>query len=65
VLPARVSALVRPIRDVTASAETAGDGPAAAPRVSPELTTALFEACAASRRLRLGYRLPGRPADGG
>jgi predicted DNA-binding transcriptional regulator YafY len=65
VLPARVSALVRPIRDVTAAAPTAGAAPAAAPRVSPELTTALFEACAAGRRLRLGYRLPGRPADGG
>jgi predicted DNA-binding transcriptional regulator YafY len=59
VLPARVSALVRPIRDITASAGTAADADngAAHRRVSPELTTALFEACAAGRRLRLTYRL--------
>jgi predicted DNA-binding transcriptional regulator YafY len=66
VLPARVSALVRPIRDVTATTGTSGnsdDAPAAA-RVSPELTTALFEACAAGRRLRLAYRLAGN-ADAG
>jgi predicted DNA-binding transcriptional regulator YafY len=73
VLPARVSALVRPIRDVTASAGSAG--PAGAARhtgssadavypVSPELTTALFEACAGGRRLRLCYRLAGRASDG-
>ena len=55
VLPRRVSALVRPIRDITASAGTPGDADNAAAhrRVSPELTTALFEACAAGRRLRL------------
>jgi predicted DNA-binding transcriptional regulator YafY len=58
VLPARVSAIVRPIRDVTPV-------PASAPpRVSPELTTALFEACAAGRRLRIGYRLRNRPGEG-
>jgi predicted DNA-binding transcriptional regulator YafY len=58
VLPARVSGLVRPIRDVTPpTADTAA-------RVSPELTTALFEACAAGQRLRLGYRLAGRSGDG-
>jgi predicted DNA-binding transcriptional regulator YafY len=63
VLPARVSALVRPIRDVTASAGISdvpyarGDDALAGTRVSPELTTALFEACAAGRRLRLSYRL--------
>ena len=70
VLPARVSDLVRPIRDVTATAGTAGASDAsgdadadaeaearARARVSPELTTALFEACAAGRRLRLVYRL--------
>jgi predicted DNA-binding transcriptional regulator YafY len=72
VLPARVSALVRPIRDVTATAATAdalGDADAdadaqaqARARVSPELTTALFEACAAGRRLRLAYRLGGHGA---
>jgi predicted DNA-binding transcriptional regulator YafY len=62
VLPARVSALVRPIRDAT---EPGGDAQDAAPQVSPELTTALFEACAAGRRLRLGYRLAGRAGDGG
>jgi predicted DNA-binding transcriptional regulator YafY len=89
VLPARVSALVRPIRDVTASAGSAGiagapdasgasdasetsdasgdavaEARARAARVSPELTTALFEACAAGRRLRLAYRL-GSQAGGG
>src|SRR5215469_7854989 len=58
VLPARVSALVRPIRDVTPLPATA------APQVSHELTTALFEACAAGRRLRLGYRIASRSADG-
>ena len=59
VLPARVSALVRPIRDVTVPT-------AAEARVSPELTTALFEACASGRRLRLGYRLAsGSPEDDG
>ena len=58
VLPARVSAIVRPIRDVTPPPATAP------PRVSPELTTALFEACAAGRRLRLGYRLANRSRDG-
>ena len=73
VLPARVSALVRPIRDVTATAGAPGDADdaSARPRVSPEITTALFEACAAGRRLRLAYRLagprrrPGRAGDGG
>jgi predicted DNA-binding transcriptional regulator YafY len=59
VLPARVSALVRPIRDVSAPAGASGD----AARVSPELTTALFEACAAGRRLRLAYRLSGGSGD--
>ena len=56
VLPARVASLVRPIRDVTAAAPGATR---AAPHVSPELTTALFEACAGGRRLRLVYRLAG------
>jgi predicted DNA-binding transcriptional regulator YafY len=68
VLPARVSALVRPIRDVTTGASAVPyarglDSPAAA-RVSPELTTALFEACAAGRRLRIGYRLSSRSGEG-
>ena len=62
VLPARVSALVRPIRDVTAPAGTPG---AAGARVSPDVTTALFEACAAGRPLRLAYRLAGRGEDRG
>jgi predicted DNA-binding transcriptional regulator YafY len=58
VLPARVSAIVRPIRDVTPT-------PAAAvPQVSPELTAALFEACASGRRLRVGYRLRSRSGEG-
>ena len=66
VLPARVSALVRPIRDVTATAGASGDADdaSARPRVSPELTTALFEACAAGRRLRLAYRLASQAGDG-
>ena len=70
VLPARVSALVRPIRDVTGSSAVGGPAAVVAEaavtqtRVSPELTTALFEACAASRRLRLCYRLGGRSGDG-
>lgn len=81
VLPARVSALVRPIRDVTTTAGSAGtlgtpgtsDGSGdadaeaqarARARVSPELTTALFEACAAGRRLRLAYRLGSQAGDG-
>jgi predicted DNA-binding transcriptional regulator YafY len=72
VLPTRVSALVRPIRDV-ASAGSAGPAGAAGVTgssadvvdpVSPELTTALFEACAGGRRLRLGYRRPGRASGG-
>ena len=58
VLPARVSAIVRPIRDVTPPPSSAP------PQVSPELTTALFEACAAGRRLRLGYRLRSRSGEG-
>jgi predicted DNA-binding transcriptional regulator YafY len=71
VLPTRVSALVRPIRDVTATTGTAGTSDAsgdadaeaqARARVSPELTTALFEACAAGQRLRLAYRLGGHGA---
>ncbi len=55
VLPARVSSLVQPIREVTASAPAPS-----APPVSPGLTTTLFEACAAGQRLRLSYRLAGR-----
>jgi predicted DNA-binding transcriptional regulator YafY len=68
VLPARVSALVRPIRDVTTGASEVpyarGLEALAAARVSPELTTALFEACAAGRRLHLRYRLASQ-ADAG
>jgi len=52
VLPARVSALVRSIRDASSSADTD------AARVNPELTTALIESCVTARRLRLTYRLP-------
>ena len=54
VLPERVAVPVRAVRAVTvppAADET---------RVSPELTTALIESCAATRRLRLGYRLGAR-----
>jgi predicted DNA-binding transcriptional regulator YafY len=64
VLPARVAALVRPLRDVSAASDTATGDARTGPRVNPELTTALFEACAAGRRLRLAYRLPGRGAPG-
>ncbi len=68
VLPARVSALVRPIRDVTTGASEVpyarGLEALAAARVSQELTTALFDACAAGRRLHLRYRLASQ-ADAG
>jgi predicted DNA-binding transcriptional regulator YafY len=67
VLPARVSALVRPIRDVTAASNAGGPAAAVAAsgtRVSPEVTNALFAACAAGRRLRIGYRLPARHDPG-
>ena len=68
VLPARVSALVRPIRDVTTGASEVpyarGLEALAAARVSPELTTALFEACAAGRRLHLRYRLASQADTG-
>jgi len=54
VLPARVATLVRSIRDATELPEGADAGS----RVSPELTGALIESCAAARRLRLTYRRP-------
>src|ERR1700678_211548 len=54
VLPARVAAQVRPIRD-SASGGTP-DEPDPAAEVSLEVTTTLFESCAAARRLRLTYR---------
>ena len=53
VLPARVATLVRSIRDGTELPERAH----ADTRVSPELTGALIESCAAGRRLRLAYHL--------
>ena len=52
VLPERVAAPVRAVRAVTVPP------PADETRVSPELTTALIECCAAARRLRLVYRMP-------
>jgi predicted DNA-binding transcriptional regulator YafY len=63
VLPSRVSALVRGIRDAAAE----GAEPDDAARVNPELTTALIEACATGRQLRLVYRLgaDGGPGGGG
>jgi predicted DNA-binding transcriptional regulator YafY len=70
VLPARVSTLVRPIRDVRATVNATdvpyahGVDALAVPRVSHELTTALFEACAAGRRLQLRYRLMSGAAEG-
>ena len=65
VLPARVSALVKPIRDVSgADAPYARGGDAlAATRVSPEVTAVLFEAYAGGRRLRLSYRMAGQAGD--
>jgi predicted DNA-binding transcriptional regulator YafY len=54
VLPARVAAQVRPIRDSAAGGTP--DEPDPAAEVSLEVTTTLFESCAAARRLRLTYR---------
>jgi predicted DNA-binding transcriptional regulator YafY len=54
VLPARVAAQVRPIRDSAAGGTP--DEPDPAVLVSLEVTTTLFESCAAARRLRLTYR---------
>ena len=54
VLPARVAAQVRPIRDSAAGGTPDEPDPAAG--VSPEVTSTLFESCAAARRLRLTYR---------
>jgi predicted DNA-binding transcriptional regulator YafY len=53
-LPERVAAPVQAFRAVSARPATDES------RVSPELTTALIESCAAARRLRLAYRLDGR-----
>src|SRR5258708_7677906 len=55
VLPERVARPVRGFRDVSAAR------PAPAVSASPELTSALIEACIAARRLRMTYRLG--PAD--
>jgi predicted DNA-binding transcriptional regulator YafY len=55
VLPERIAGPVRGIRDVSAARH------APAVSASPELTTALIDACVAARRLRLTYRLG--PAD--
>jgi len=70
VLPTPVAPLVRSIRDVTghqagaaapgSAIETGECAQPAEARVSPVLTSALIEACAAGRRLRLGYRLAPR-----
>ena len=62
VLPERVGRPVRAVREV--SAPDPGPDPAAfaPPRVSPELTTQLIEACSAASRLRLDYRM-GRGRD--
>jgi predicted DNA-binding transcriptional regulator YafY len=54
VLPTRVAAQVRPIRDSAAGG--APDEPDPAAGVGLEVTTTLFESCAAARRLRLTYR---------
>ena len=69
VLPARVAAQVRPIRDSAAGGTP--DEPDPAVLVSLEVTTTLFESCAAARRLRLTYRRghwagdSAGPGDGG
>ena len=55
VLPERIATPIRAVRDVTVPP------PGEDARVSPELTTALIESCAAARRLRLRYRM--RDAD--
>ncbi|TVZ03008.1 WYL domain-containing protein [Trebonia kvetii] len=70
VLPTPVAPLVRSIRDVSgappgsaapgSAVETGECSPPAEARVSPVLTSALIEACAAGRRLRLTYRLAPR-----
>ena len=54
VLPAGVAAQVRPIRE--SAADGTPDEPDPAALVSLEVTTTLFESCAAARRLRLTYR---------
>jgi len=54
VLPVRVAAQVRPIRDSAAGGTPDEPDPAAG--VSLEVVTTLFESCAAARRLRLTYR---------
>ena len=51
VLPERIAGPVRAVRAVTVPP------PDDEIRVSPELTTALIESCAAGRRLRLAYRM--------
>jgi len=56
VLPARLAGPARAFRDVTATP------PAPDTWASPELTSALIEACTAARRLRLVYRT-GRAAQ--
>jgi predicted DNA-binding transcriptional regulator YafY len=62
VLPARVAAQVQPIRD-SAAGDTP-DEPDPAAGVSLEVTTTLFESCAAARRLRLAYRRGHWAGDG-
>ncbi|MGN6681292.1 MAG: helix-turn-helix transcriptional regulator [Streptosporangiaceae bacterium] len=56
VLPTRLASPVLRFRDVNAPRKTADAG------VSPELVTALIEACAAAKRLQLKYQL-GQPDD--
>jgi predicted DNA-binding transcriptional regulator YafY len=66
VLPGRVASLVLALRESAASSAVAAAGPGAysGVPVSPELTTALIEACADGRRLRLGYRSSSASAGG-
>ena len=61
VLPARVAAQVRSIRDNAAGATPDEPDPAA---VSLEVTGTLFESCASARRLRLTYRRGYGAGDG-
>ena len=67
VLPARVAAQVRTIRDGPSPSGGAGEGedPSPAALVGLEVMTVLFDACAAGRRLHLTYRRAHWAGDSG
>jgi predicted DNA-binding transcriptional regulator YafY len=56
VLPSRVAAQVRTIRDGASGGPGQGEDPSPAALVSLEVMTVLFDACATGRRVRLTYR---------